>query len=246
MVKYSHTDIHLGVGCRYKDYSNLLLDHLSSHKERCSAWVTHRLSDETSMKYVSVQKDILKMSKSTPAKAPPSLPSKHQSLSTIPNMCSPAAPRAFMTNTKSQQLLSLFPQPETQMWVQNWRKNLRKFAETVEFRRKTYWITPRMVSLPLSGFLFLSPCVTDWRKAREGNTCNRFPLPFHRKSLGFSLGNKVLVVDCALFCLYRSLSPSPREPWSPVLQVGDVWEGVGWPRWHCPPWPVALDAQSLQ
>ena len=90
MVEYSLANIHLGVGCRYKDYSNLLLDHLSSHKERCSAWVTHRLSDETSMKYVSVQKDILKMSKSTPAKAPPSLPSKHQSLSTIPIMCPPS------------------------------------------------------------------------------------------------------------------------------------------------------------
>ena len=94
MVEYSHADIHLGVGCRYKDYSNLLLDHLSSHKERCSAWVTHRLSDETSMKYVSVQKDILKMSKSTHATAPPSLPSKHQSLSTIPIMC-PLCPNSL-------------------------------------------------------------------------------------------------------------------------------------------------------
>ena len=69
--------------------------------------------------------------------------------------CVPPAASASMTNTKLQPLLSLFPQPETQMCVQNWRKSLKKFAETVEFRRKTYWISPRLVSLPLSGSLFL-------------------------------------------------------------------------------------------
>ena len=44
-------------------------------------------------------------------------------------------------------------------------------------------------------------------KAREGNTCNRSPLPYLRKSFGFFLGNKGLVVDCALLCLCRPLFP---------------------------------------
>ena len=58
-------------------------------------------------------------------------------------------------------------------------------------------------------------------KAREGNTCNRSPLPYLRKSFGFFLGNKGLVVDCAVFCLYRSLYRSPWELRSSGLQVGD-------------------------
>ena len=73
MVEYSLANIHLGVGCRYKVCPNLLLHHLSSPKERCSSWKTPRLGDGKVMKSLSVQKDILKMSKSTQATAPPSL-----------------------------------------------------------------------------------------------------------------------------------------------------------------------------
>ena len=89
MVEYSHANIHLGVGCRYKDCPNLLLGHLSSPEERCSPWVTPRLGDGEVMKSLSVQKGILKMSKSTQATAPPSLLPKHQSVPSIPIICPP-------------------------------------------------------------------------------------------------------------------------------------------------------------
>lgn len=71
-------------------------------------------------------------------------------------------------------------------------------------------------------FLFLNPHVTEWREPREGNTSSQSPCP--------NLGNRLVVrwringleFDCPLFCLCRSLSPGPGEPWGPGLQVGDV------------------------
>ena len=117
MVEYSHADIHLGVGCRYKDCPNLLLCHLSFRKERSSPWVTPMLRYGKVMKSLSVQ-DMVKMSKSTQATAPLSLLPIAPVTTNHPHHVSPAA-SASMTNTKLQPVLSLFPQPETQMCVQN-------------------------------------------------------------------------------------------------------------------------------
>ena len=91
MVEYSHADIHLGVGCRYKDCPNLLLCHLSFRKERSSPWVTPMLRYGKVMKSLFEPKDVQKCQSQHRLKPLPHFCLKHQSVPPIPIMC----PRCF-------------------------------------------------------------------------------------------------------------------------------------------------------
>ena len=101
-----------------------------------------------------------------------------------------------------------------------------------------------LVSFALSLLLFLSPCVTDWRKAREGNISNVSPVPYCRKSFCFWQGNMGLVFDCAVLSLQIAVS-KPEGAMETRFPVGCCMMGSGCPSGHGPPTPAALDAQRL-
>ena len=85
--RYYLANIHLGVGCRYKDCPNLLLCHLSFRKERSSPWVTPMLRYGKVMKSLFEPKDVQKCQSQHRLKPLPHFCLKHQSVPPIPIMC---------------------------------------------------------------------------------------------------------------------------------------------------------------
>lgn len=105
----------------------------------------------------------------------------------------------------------------------------------MEFLRKILLIWEKSVSLAVFVFLFLNTHVTKARYTREDNTSHQSPLSYLRIPFSFFLGHQLsLVIECALFCLCRSLYPDPKEQVAKSSRLV-TFEKIGWP-WDL--WPL--------
>ena len=173
------------------------------------------------MKSLFEQKDVQKCQSQHRLKPLPHFCLKHQSVPSIPIMC----PRCFKGLHNQYNVTAMtvtLPTARTPDVRPELKEKFEEICQNRGIPQENILDFTKAGKFSSLWFIFLSPCVTDWRKAREGNTCNGSPLSYPRKSFRFWLGKKGLVVNCALFCLCRPLFRVTREPWCPGLQVGDV------------------------